>query len=413
MSIKVKYFSRNITKFLLKYDWEQRKLGEVGEFEKGRGYSKKELVKYGHKIILYGHLYTNYKTVIEIIDTCVENDKYSVKSKVGDIIIPSSGESSEDIARASVVPYSGIILGGDLNIITIDKKMSTPIFVALAVSNGNKKKELSKLSQGKSVVHLYNSDLKKINLLFPALEEQHRIETFFIHLDNLIALHKRKLNLLKQIKQGYLQQMFPKNGEKVPKLRFANFEGDWEERKLGEILTERSELMTKNEDFPLVSFTVENGVTPKTIRYEREQLVKGNKDGKQYKVTRLNDIVYNPANLKFGAINRNKYGNAVFSPIYITFDVNLEIAIPEYVEKLVTNNNFIKYSLKYQQGTVYERQSVTPENLLSIYVTFPTVNEQVILGKFLWTFDNFATFYQTKITKLNMLKHIYLQKMFI
>jgi len=263
------------------------------------------------------------------------------------------------------------------------------------------------------VPQLTSPQLANYEIIYPNKKEQTRIGTFFLTLNDTISLHKRKLNLLKQIKQGYLQQMFPKNGEKVPKLRFANFEGDWEERKLGEILTERSELMTKNEDFPLVSFTVENGVTPKTIRYEREQLVKGNKDGKQYKVTRLNDIVYNPANLKFGAINRNKYGNAVFSPIYITFDVNLEIAIPEYVEKLVTNNNFIKYSLKYQQGTVYERQSVTPENLLSIYVTFPTVNEQVILGKFLWTFDNFATFYQTKITKLNMLKHIYLQKMFI
>lgn len=188
--------------------WEQRKLGKMARFEKGKGYSKKDLVQYGFRIILYGRLYTNYQTVIERVDTYVENDEGSIRSRVGDVIVPSSGESSEDISRASVVPYSGIILGGDLNIIEVDKKILDPIFVALTISNGPQKKELSKRAQGKSVVHLHNSDLKKVNLVFPNIQEQERISTFLKQLDDIITLYKTKLEKLHSLKKVYLQKMF-------------------------------------------------------------------------------------------------------------------------------------------------------------------------------------------------------------
>ena len=94
---------------------------------------------------------------------------------------------------------------------------------------------MSKRAQGKSVVHLHNSDLKQVNLLYPKLEEQQKIGSFFKQLDITIALHQRKLDLLKEQKKGYLQKMFPKNGAKVPELRFAGFADDWEQRKLNEV----------------------------------------------------------------------------------------------------------------------------------------------------------------------------------
>lgn len=188
--------------------WSQSSLGELAKFEKGKGYSKKDLVEYGFRAILYGRLYTKYQTVIETIDTFVESDGGSIHSKIGDVIVPASGESSEDISRASVVPYSGIILGGDINIIEVDKNKLDPIFVALAISHGTQKKELSKLAKGKSIVHLHNSDLKKVILNFPKLEEQKKIGKLVKQLDDTIELQHHKINSIQLLKSTLLDKMF-------------------------------------------------------------------------------------------------------------------------------------------------------------------------------------------------------------
>ena len=161
----------------------------------------------------------------------------------------------------------------------------------------------------------------------------------------------------------------------------------------------------------MVSFTVENGVTPKTERYEREQLVRGDKASKKYKETRLDDIVYNPANLKFGAISRNKYGNAVFSPIYVTYEVNKSLALPFYVEMYVTRDTFIQNALQYQQGTVYERMSVNTDDFATLEIMLPSKNEQRVIGEFFDNLDNLITLHQREhisniIWRCNMLEQV-------
>ena len=176
--------------------WEQRKLGEVAEFTKGRGYSKGDIESSGVPIILYGRLYTDYQTIIGDVDTYVTMKNHSVLSEGNEIIVPSSGESSEEISRASVVAKKGVILGGDLNIIRLTKKFSS-VFVAITLSNGSQQKELSKRAQGKSVVHLHNSDLKEVNLFFPTLPEQRAIGSFFQELNQLITLQQRELELMR------------------------------------------------------------------------------------------------------------------------------------------------------------------------------------------------------------------------
>ncbi|MCT1228060.1 restriction endonuclease subunit S [Lactococcus lactis] len=188
-------------------DWEVRKLGELASFSKGNGYTKNDLVEFGDPIILYGRLYTKYETVIEKVDTFVNKKDKSIISEGSEVIVPASGESSEDISRASVVGKSGIILGGDLNIIKPVNYIDS-IFLALTISNGSQQKEMSKRAQGKSVVHLHNSDLKQVNILYPKLEEQQQIGEFFWTLEETITLHQRKLDLLKQQKKGFLQKMF-------------------------------------------------------------------------------------------------------------------------------------------------------------------------------------------------------------
>lgn len=187
--------------------WEQRKLGDIATFSKGNGYSKSDLTPSGDPIILYGRLYTNYETTISNVDTFVELKDKSLISQGGEVIVPASGETAEDISRASVVKNQGIIIGGDLNVIKVNHLLD-PTFLALTISNGEQQKELSKRAQGKSVVHLHNSDLQEVNLTFPLLNEQKEISTLFEKMDNIITLHQRKLEHLQLQKKALLQQMF-------------------------------------------------------------------------------------------------------------------------------------------------------------------------------------------------------------
>ncbi|HFI0725228.1 TPA: restriction endonuclease subunit S, partial [Streptococcus suis] len=195
----------------------------------------------------------------------------------------------------------------------------------------------------------------------------------------------------------------------VPRLRFPGFTDAWKQRKLGEVLKERNESRSPSADVPLVSFTVENGVTPKTERYNREFLVRD--EDKKYKFTQLDDIVYNPANLKFGAIARNKYGAAVFSPIYVTYGV-LSEAHPLFVELIVTSTNFIQRALRYQEGTVYERMAVKSFDLLRSEILLPALPEQEAIGNFFSDLDQLITLHQRKLDDVKELKKALLQKMF-
>ncbi len=244
-------------------DWKEDILESFGKFSKGRGYSKSDLKEKGHPIILYGRLYTNYKTSIIEVDTFVEEDDNSVKSVKGDIIIPSSGETSLDIARASVVEKDNIILGGDLNIIKLNNKIN-PTFLALDISNGRQQRELIKKAQGKSVVHLYNEDIKTVKMIFPTYEEQEKIGDFFSKLDDIIELSEKELESYKDYKKAMHQKMFPKKGEKTPEIRLNGFSGDWEEKKLGEvgILSAGGDIdkssLVKNGKYPVLANALTN-----------------------------------------------------------------------------------------------------------------------------------------------------------
>jgi type I restriction enzyme S subunit len=188
-------------------EWEQRKLGEVSTFSKGFGYSKNDLQENGTQIILYGRMYTSYETEIREVDTLVNPKEGSVYSKGNEVILPASGETAEDISRASAIVKPGIILGGDLNIVCPNDFLSST-FLALTLSSGNQQKEISKKAQGKTVVHIHNSDLKDVNIKYPSLSEQQKIGSFFHNLDNLITLHQRKLDKLKNIKKSCLEALF-------------------------------------------------------------------------------------------------------------------------------------------------------------------------------------------------------------
>ena len=172
--------------------WEQRKLGDIAEFNKGSGYSKGDLVESGTPIILYGRLYTKYETSISEVDTYVKAKDGSVYSKGGEVIVPASGETAEDIARAATVDKSGVILGGDLNVVSPNEDINSA-FLAISISHGNSQRQLAKKAQGKSVVHIHNEEIKNLVVPFPANAEQNKIVEYFSNLDHLITLHRRAL----------------------------------------------------------------------------------------------------------------------------------------------------------------------------------------------------------------------------
>lgn len=196
-----------------------------------------------------------------------------------------------------------------------------------------------------------------------------------------------------------------------PEVRFAGFTEDWEERELSEILTERKVMQKISEDAPILAFAAGQGVIDRSERKSnnRDHLTH-DQENKIYKLTELNDIVYNPSNLKYGAIDRNKHGRGVISPIYVTFTTEEESS---FVELIVKSEKFKLRALQYEEGTVVKRQSVKPENLLSLKVNIATSKyEQKQIGLFFEDLQNLIVYHQLRFTRFMNLKKAMLDKMF-
>jgi type I restriction enzyme S subunit len=187
--------------------WQMNKLGDVASFFKGKGISKADIVVGGrHPCIRYGELYTHYGEVIsDIISRTDVADTSLFFSQRNDVIIPASGESKLDIAKASCVMHDDVALGGDLNVI---RTSHNGIFLSYYL-NGPKRIDIARVAQGDAVVHLYPSQLEKLDVLFPEIREQQRIALCLSSLDTLISLETQKFETLKTHKKGLMQQLFP------------------------------------------------------------------------------------------------------------------------------------------------------------------------------------------------------------
>ena len=196
-----------------------------------------------------------------------------------------------------------------------------------------------------------------------------------------------------------------------PEIRFRGYTDDWEQRKLGDVLERRIEQRQQSEEYPRLAFASGQGVIPLSERKtnNREQLTK-DEYTKKYLVTELNDIVYNPANVKYGAIDRNKCGRGLISPIYVTFTTN---EIPGFVERIVTSHDFQQRALRFEEGTVTKRQSVNPEDLVTLDILVASKREeQQKIATYFDNLDNLITLYQRKCDMLKNLKASMLTKMF-
>ena len=252
-----------------------------------------------------------------------------------------------------------------------------------------------------SMVKINKKVVENIKFPLPPLKEQQKIAQILTTWDQAISKQEALIVAKEQLKKGLMQKLL--SGE----VRFDGFDGEWEEIALKKVLKERKTFLEKGLDLEHVSLTTE-GVVPKSARYERDFLVKG--DNKKYKITRLDDICYNPANLKFGVICRNTLGDGIFSPIYVTFEVKKDFDI-SFISYLLTWNDFIQRVRKYEQGTVYERMAVSPKDFLLYKVKLPSKQEQQKIAKALTTADKEIELLKNELEALKEQKRGLMQKL--
>ena len=202
-------------------EWQKYPIREVAKIEKGNGISKDQLSDDGEECILYGELYTKYKS--EIIDEVLSKTKIDssklVRSQNNDVIIPCSGETAEDIATARCVKKDGVLLGGDLNIIRFDKQDGAFMSYQL---NGKRKYDIARVAQGVSVVHLYPEHLKSIKVSIPQVEEQRKIVRLLSLIDERIATQNKIIDNLQSLIKGLTGKLLREKCCNTDKVRLGD-----------------------------------------------------------------------------------------------------------------------------------------------------------------------------------------------
>ena len=373
-------------------DWEQVKLEKIATFSKGKGYSKLDLKRKGYPIFLYGQMYTNYRYKIVETSTYAILKEDAVVSNGNEIVIPSSGETSVDIARASWIAQKGIIIGSDLNIIRPTSSVH-PLFLALSLSNNQVKYNLAKVAQGNSIVHLYNNNLKKVNIYFPNIVEQNRIGNILNSISNCINLHERKCEELALIKKALLQKLFPKKDEIKPEVRYKNFNDAWEQRKLGETSkitaggdVDKEKLLTHGK-YPVIANALTNdGI----VGYYNDA----------YRITAPAVTVTGR-----GEIGKAKSRKINFTPVVRLLSVESKHNV-DFLAEAINRSKVVFESTGVPQLTV--------PKLSNYKISFPvSENEETKIGDFIQQFDSLIALHQRKLEKLKQLKKFLLQNMFI
>lgn len=245
-----------------------------------------------------------------------------------------------------------------------------------------------------------------------AKDEQKAIGKYFTSLDSQISASTSRLASLKQMKAASLQAMFPQEGETVPKIRFKGFEGEWKKVKLSEILTERHENSTITDSLPQLSFTIADGVIrPEDRKSNKRDFLIKDIDNKRYLVTKVGDIIYNPANVVYGAIHRNSLMNGVVSPIYKIFTTMQD---SNFIECAVRRPSFITKLAMCTEGTVTKLKTLKPEAFLNMEVCIrPSLEEQKLIGNYFTSLDRQISLQSQRLEKLKQIKSACLEKMFV
>ena len=335
----------------------------------------------GEPCILYGELYTKYKSEIisDIFSKTDIDTRKLVKSKANDVIIPCSGETAVDIATARCVPYDNILLGGDLNIIRLYDCDGSFMSYQL---NGKRKYDIAKVAQGVSVVHLYGDHLKGVKTYNPCLEEQKKIVRLLSLLDERIATQNKIIDKLQSLIKGINQRVFKNSGNNY---------------KLGEICEIRSgysgsQLLSKK---GLKVSRIET-ISGHKVNMERVGYVAPFESSENYRL-RVGDIL-------FSNINSVEYiGNTAFIDkdydLYhgmnlLRLTPNHMVVIPFYLYLLLNTNRMLN-RFKTICNKAVSQASINQTELGKTVVQIPPINTQ----------EQICELYQALYTKLETESH--------
>ena len=389
-------------------DWEERKLGEVGYFYYGKSAPKWSVTEDAETpCVRYGELYTKYGAKISNIYSHTNINPKNLKFSTGnEVLVPRVGENPLDFSLCSWLSIPNVAIG---EMISVYNTNENPLFISYYFRD-QMKYEFAKRVEGGNVSNLYYSYLEDIDLYIPKLEEQIAISKFFEKLDDTIALHQRKLDLLKEQKKGYLQKMFPKNCEKVPELRFEGFADDWEERKLssmtnyknGKSHEDKQSTSGKLELINLNSISISGGLkhSGKFIDEADDTLQK-------------DDLVMILSDVGHGDL----LGRVALIPEDDRFVLNQRVALlrpnttadPQFLFSYI---NAHQYYFK-AQGAGMSQLNISKGSVENFISFVPIIEEQKKIGAFYKRLDDTIALHQRKLDLLKEQKKGFLQKMFV
>ena len=381
-------------------DWEQRKLGDVFS-ERSERSSEGELISV---TINSGVIKASE---LDRKDNSSDNKSNYKKVEVGDIAYNSmrmwqgaSGYSS----------YEGIL--SPAYTVIIPKEGTDSKFFAYDFKRYDMIQTFKRNSQGltSDTWNLKFPTLKLVKIMVPSIEEQKQIAAFFERLDNTIALHERELDVLKETKKGFLQKMFPKNGAKVPEIRFPGFTEDWEQRKFKEFSKKTGKKNTKDLDFPAYSVSNKAGLISQTEQFDGSRL--DDLEKTNYKFVEPNEFAYNPARVNVGSIAFNNLGMTVIvSSLYVVVKMSEDLD-NDFILQFIKSPTFIKEVKRNTEGSV--REYLFYENFANIKFPFTrNKEEQQKIGAFFKQLDDTIALHQRKLDLLKETKKGFLQKMFV
>lgn len=245
-----------------------------------------------------------------------------------------------------------------------------------------------------------------------SIKEQEGIGHYFNDLDSLLAIHQREIDRLICTRKAMVDRMFPQNGADVPVVRFGQYKKPWRLCQFSEIFKERHIIDTLSDEYPQLAFTIEEGVIkPEDKKTNKRDFLIIDKANKKYLQTEYDDIIYNPANVIYGAIHRNALGKGCVSPIYKIFYTDQDST---FMECIVRHPRFIKEISRSMEGTVKKLRTLKPKAFLemSAYIA-PTIEEQQQIGEYFRQIDRLIEIEKEELEKIKHIKSACLEKMFV
>ena len=385
--------------------WNTIRLGDIAEIIKGKGVSKSDIVEGGTiPCIRYAELYTTYEDVIRRVVSYTDTPgDQLVLSQQGDVIVPASGESKDDIATAACLLQEGVALGGDLNII---RSRLDGSFLSYLL-NGPIRPSMAVRAQGNTIAHLYSKQLYEVPLVCPSPPEQRKIADCLGSLDALIEAEGRKLVALEEHRQGLLQQLFPQPGKTVPRLRFPEFKtsGKWRPRVAGSMFSRRKE---KGEPgLPLYSVTIASGMVDRST-FDRDfyDIVDATKNS----LVREGDIAYNTMRMWQGACGVAAF-DCLVSPAYVILSPQPGTH-SKFFEHLFKTAWGLQLLEGHSRGLTKDRLRLYYKDFASIRFLVPDHAEQVQIAECITSVDDQLATQARRLDALAKHKRGLLQQLF-